>query len=72
MPKVDWPPAGSAAISASASNGSTARSRATGAAKYSYDINRPGMLYAKLVTSPHAKAQGDEHRTERRQGAQGR
>ena len=31
--------------------------KATGSAKYSYDINRPGMLYAKLVTSPHARAQ---------------
>lgn len=30
--------------------------KCTGAAKYSYDINRPGMLYAKLVVSPHAHA----------------
>ena len=30
--------------------------KTTGVAKYAYDINRPGMLYAKLVTSPHAKA----------------
>src|SRR4029453_17866076 len=29
----------------------------TGAAKYSYDIQRPGLLYAKLVTSPHARAE---------------
>lgn len=31
--------------------------KTTGAAKYSYDINRPNMLWAKLVTSPHAKAE---------------
>ena len=31
--------------------------KTTGAAKYSYDINRPSMLYAKLVTSPHPKAE---------------
>jgi xanthine dehydrogenase YagR molybdenum-binding subunit len=30
--------------------------KTTGAAKYSYDINRPGMLYAKPVVSPYAKA----------------
>jgi len=30
--------------------------KTTGAAKYSYDINRPGMLWAKVVTCPHAKA----------------
>jgi xanthine dehydrogenase YagR molybdenum-binding subunit len=31
--------------------------KTTGAAKYSYDINRPQMLWAKLITSPHAKAE---------------
>lgn len=31
--------------------------KTTGTAKYSYDINRPQMLWAKLVTSPHAKAE---------------
>src|SRR2546423_14173876 len=30
--------------------------KATGTAKYSFDINRPGMLWAKLVTSPHPRA----------------
>jgi len=31
--------------------------KTTGAAKYSYDQNRPGMLWAKVVSSPHAKAE---------------
>jgi xanthine dehydrogenase YagR molybdenum-binding subunit len=31
--------------------------KTTGAAKYSYDQNRPGMLWAKVVFSPHAKAE---------------
>src|SRR3954452_21448545 len=30
--------------------------KATGRAKYSYDINRPRMLYAKILRSPHAHA----------------
>jgi xanthine dehydrogenase YagR molybdenum-binding subunit len=30
--------------------------KVTGAAKYSYDIKRPGMLYAKILRSPHAHA----------------
>ena len=28
----------------------------TGRAKYTYDINRPGMLYGKILRSPHAHA----------------
>src|SRR5215472_9392195 len=30
--------------------------KATGKAKYSYDINRPGMLHAIMLRSPHAHA----------------
>jgi xanthine dehydrogenase YagR molybdenum-binding subunit len=30
--------------------------KATGRAKYSYDINRPRMLHAKILRSPHAHA----------------
>src|SRR5438874_9736361 len=30
--------------------------KATGKAKYSYDINRPGMLHAKFLRCPHAHA----------------
>src|SRR6266478_3148089 len=28
--------------------------KATGRAKYSFDINRPGLLHAKIFRSPHA------------------
>jgi xanthine dehydrogenase YagR molybdenum-binding subunit len=31
--------------------------KVTGQARYSYDITRPGLLYAKLVSSPHASAE---------------
>ncbi len=30
--------------------------KVSGKAKYTYDINRPGMLFAKLVRSPYARA----------------
>src|SRR5579883_366776 len=30
--------------------------KASGRAKYSYDVNRPGMLFGKMVISPHAHA----------------
>src|SRR6266852_5417840 len=30
--------------------------KATGLAKYSYDINRPGMLHAKILRCPYAHA----------------
>ncbi len=31
-------------------------SKSSGRAKYSYDVNRPGMLHAKIVLSPYAHA----------------
>src|SRR5438045_3215708 len=30
--------------------------KATGRAKYSYDINRPGLLHGMILRSPHAHA----------------
>src|SRR3954467_6519084 len=30
--------------------------KSTGRAKYSFDINRPGMLHARILRSPHAHA----------------
>src|SRR3954468_9504808 len=30
--------------------------KATGRAKYSYDINRPGLVHAKILRCPHAHA----------------
>jgi xanthine dehydrogenase YagR molybdenum-binding subunit len=57
MIKVDWPPAGRRRYIGQRIERVDGPVKATGAAKYSYDINRPGLLYAKLVTSPYAKAQ---------------
>ena len=30
--------------------------KVTGRARYSYDINRPGMIYGKIVRSPYPHA----------------
>ncbi|MGA1368162.1 MAG: hypothetical protein ACO394_06550, partial [Blastocatellia bacterium] len=30
--------------------------KVSGKAKYTYDINRPGMLFGKVLRSPHAHA----------------
>jgi len=57
MAKVDWPAADKRALIGKRIERADGAVKATGAAKYSYDINRPGMLYAKLVTSPYARAE---------------
>src|SRR5438445_4551766 len=57
MAKVDWPAAESRKSNGKPIDRSDGPSKVTGAAKYSYDINRPGMLWAKVVTSPYAHAE---------------
>ncbi|HXI51443.1 MAG TPA: molybdopterin cofactor-binding domain-containing protein, partial [Candidatus Saccharimonadales bacterium] len=56
MAKVDWPPAGKRTLIGARIDRADGPVKSTGAAKYSYDMNRPGMLWAKLVTSPYARA----------------
>ena len=57
MAKVDWPSQDKRTHLGKRISRIDGPLKTTGAAKYSYDINRPGMLYAKLVTSPFAKAE---------------
>jgi xanthine dehydrogenase YagR molybdenum-binding subunit len=57
MAKVDWPPAEKRTLIGKSIDRIDGPLKATGAAKYSYDMNRPGMLWAKVVTSPHAHAE---------------
>src|SRR5947207_2889270 len=57
MAKVDWPPADKRTLIGKRIDRIDGPVKAAGAAKYSYDINRPGMLWAKVVTSPHAHAE---------------
>src|SRR5205809_3222110 len=57
MAKVDWPAPEKRSLIGKRIDRIDGPLKATGAAKYSYDINRPGMLWAKVVTSPHAHAE---------------
>ncbi|HXJ55766.1 MAG TPA: xanthine dehydrogenase family protein molybdopterin-binding subunit [Verrucomicrobiae bacterium] len=57
MAKVDWPAADKRTLLGKRISRVDGPAKTTGAAKYSFDINRPGMLWAKLVTSAHPKAE---------------
>jgi xanthine dehydrogenase YagR molybdenum-binding subunit len=57
MAKVEWPAADKRTLIGKRTSRIDAPLKTTGTAKYSYDINRPNMLWAKLVTSPYAKAE---------------
>ncbi len=57
MAKVDWPSAEKRKLIGKPIDRIDGPAKATGVAKYSYDINRPGMLWAKVVTSPYAHAE---------------
>jgi xanthine dehydrogenase YagR molybdenum-binding subunit len=57
MPKAEWPAAEKRSLIGKRIDRADGPAKATGAAKYSYDINRPNMLWAKVVTSPHPHAE---------------
>jgi xanthine dehydrogenase YagR molybdenum-binding subunit len=71
MAKVDWPPAEQRVHLGKRINRIDGPLKSTGAAKYSYDISRPGLLYAKVVWSPHAKAQLESIDTDAAAGMKG-
>ncbi|MFB3923382.1 MAG: xanthine dehydrogenase family protein molybdopterin-binding subunit [Terriglobia bacterium] len=54
--KYDWPEAGQRKLIGKRFNRIDGPAKSSGQAKYSYDINRPGMLFAKIVGSAHAHA----------------
>ncbi|HKS35579.1 MAG TPA: xanthine dehydrogenase family protein molybdopterin-binding subunit [Verrucomicrobiae bacterium] len=57
MAKVDWPAAEKRSLIGKRISRVDGPAKSTGIAKYSYDVSRPGLLYAKLVTSPHPHAE---------------
>ncbi len=56
MATVKWPAADKRTLLGKRISRTDGALKSTGAAKYSYDINRPAMLWAKVVVSPHARA----------------
>lgn len=56
MPKYEWPDEGKRSIIGKRISRVDGPVKSTGRAKYTYDLNRPGMLYAKALRCPYAHA----------------
>lgn len=56
MADYHWPPADHRALIGKRIKRIDGPQKSSGRAKYSYDINRPGMLWGKMATSPYAHA----------------
>ncbi|HVA72027.1 MAG TPA: xanthine dehydrogenase family protein molybdopterin-binding subunit [Candidatus Limnocylindrales bacterium] len=56
MADYHWPPADHRALIGKREKRIDGPVKSSGRAKYSYDINRPGMLWGKMATSPYAHA----------------
>ncbi len=54
MASQDWPKQGTAALLGSEQDRIEGLEKATGTAKYAYDINPAGVLLARALGSPHA------------------
>jgi len=54
--KYDWPEIGQRRLIGKRINRIDGPAKSSGQAKYTYDVNRPGMLIAKVVGCPHAHA----------------
>lgn len=55
-PARKWPPVSERALIGRSIKRLDGPAKSQGAAKYAYDINRPGMLYGRLLGSPHPHA----------------
>lgn len=56
MAKYYWPDAERRSLIGKRISRLDGPAKVTGSAKYSYDINRPGLLFAKFIRCPHAHA----------------
>jgi xanthine dehydrogenase YagR molybdenum-binding subunit len=56
MPDYGWPAMDKRRLLGKRTNRVDGFVKASGKAKYGYDIRRPGMLYGAILTSPHAHA----------------
>ncbi|HKM90306.1 MAG TPA: xanthine dehydrogenase family protein molybdopterin-binding subunit [Candidatus Acidoferrales bacterium] len=56
MADYHWPPADKRFLIGKSFNRVDGPVKSSGRAKYTYDVNRPGLLYGKMALSPHAHA----------------
>src|SRR5512133_731340 len=56
MPEYKWPDANDRDLIGKRISRLDGPVKTTGAAKYTYDINRPGMLFVRTLYCPHAHA----------------
>ena len=56
MPDYNWPEPGTTVLIGKRVNRVDGPNKVTGAAKYTYDLKRPAMLYAKMLRCPYAHA----------------
>ncbi|MGH9702231.1 MAG: xanthine dehydrogenase family protein molybdopterin-binding subunit [Candidatus Acidiferrales bacterium] len=56
MADYHWPPTGKRSLIGKRISRIDGPWKASGRAKYSFDVNRPGMLYGKMLFSPYAHA----------------
>ena len=56
MPEYKWPEADQRRVIGKPYNRIDGIAKASGAAKYTFDVNRPGMLWGKMLLCPHAHA----------------
>lgn len=56
MPDYNWPDPGTSALIGTRIDRVDGPAKVTGGAKYTYDVKRPGMLYARMLRCPHAHA----------------
>ncbi len=53
---ASWPPVSERALIGKSIKRLDGPAKVQGTAKYAYDVNRPGMLFARLLGSPHPHA----------------
>ncbi len=56
MADYHWPPAEKRSLIGKRITRIDGPRKSSGSAKYTYDVNRPGLLYGRMVTSPYAHA----------------
>jgi len=56
MPDYNWPEPGTTALIGTRVNRVDGAPKVSGGAKYAYDLQRPNMLYGRMLRSPHAHA----------------